>query len=243
MNAKPLWRRWSLALPAFALAAAVAVQCLPAFRSKIKTRDPRIAQSVPAALPGWIGRDVPLGSNEFLTTEAASVLNFDEYVNREFSRNGENLGVYVAYWGDGKMPTQLVASHTPDRCWTETGWRCLAMKFKQDNTIDGVTLQPAEWRLFEPPDGGKPTYVLYWHLVEGRAYDYGNRFNAIPDPFLWWKGAVKQMLLGSREQYFIRITSSEPFENLRGDPGFADVMRSLERLGIAANRGEGISRR
>jgi hypothetical protein len=243
MSANAPWRRWSIALPALVLAAAAAFQFPTSFRAKTKTRGPRVAQSVPAALPGWIGRDVPLGSSEFLATEAANVLNFDDYVNREFSRGGETFGVYVAYWGDGKMPTQLVASHTPDRCWTETGWRCLAMKFKQDNTIDGVTLQPAEWRVFEPPDGGKPTYVLYWHLVEGRVYDYGNRFNSIPDPFLWWKGAVKQMLLGSREQYFIRLTSSEPFGNLWGDPGFADVVRSLERLGIAANRPDWISSR
>ena len=91
----------------------------------------------------------------------------------------------------------------------------------------------AEWRLFEPPDGGNPTYVLYWHLVEGRIYDYGERFNAVPDPMRWWKDAVQQVFLGSREQMFIRLTSNGPSERLTNDPGVVDVLRSLERLGLS----------
>jgi len=135
------------------------------------------------------------------------------------------------------MPTQLVASHTPDRCWTENGWRCLAMRFQEPETLDGSALLPAEWRIFEPPSGGRPVYVLYWHLVGGRRYDYGRRFNAIPSPLLWWKGAVQQMLLGSGEQYFIRITSNEPIEGLWSDRGFAEMLRGLGHLGLAAGIG------
>ena len=44
--------------------------------------------------------------------------------------------------------------------------------------------------------------------------------------------AVQQALLGSREQYFIRVTSSEPPETLWSDPGFLEVMRGLEQLGL-----------
>ena len=106
------------------------------------------------------------------------------------------------------------------------------MKFKQPAMVEGTALQPAEWRLFEPPSGGSPIYVLYWHLVEGRTYDYGDRFNAIPDPVLWWKDAVQQAMLGSREQYFIRLTSGAPLEELWNDPGFSEVLRGLGRLGL-----------
>jgi hypothetical protein len=109
------------------------------------------------------------------------------------------------------------------------------MRFGVKETVDGVVLKPAEWRRFEPPSEGAPTYVLYWHLVDGRIYDYGKRFNAVPDPFLWWKGAVQQLLFGSGEQYFIRVTSSEPPESLWNDRGFAGVMRSLMGLGLAEN--------
>jgi hypothetical protein len=235
--AKVWWRQWSLILPALVLMVAVAMQGVKFFRETPKPRDPHLVQAVPLTLPGgWTGADVPLGANEFMSNEVEKVLNYDAVLNREFSRGGESFGVYVAYWGAGKMPTRLVASHTPDRCWTENGWRCLAMKFKQPEIFEGSVLQPAEWRLFEPPLGGSPTYVLYWHLVEGHAYDYGDRFNNVPSPILWWKDAVQQAVLGSREQYFIRLTSNEPLENLWSDPGFAEVLRGLGRLGLVVKQ-------
>jgi hypothetical protein len=228
------WRvRWSLVLPSFVLVLAVAIQNVHFFRETPKPRDPHLDQVVPLALPGgWTGADLPLGATEFMSNEVEKVLNYDAVLNREYNRGAETFGVYIAYWGAGKMPTRLVASHTPDRCWTENGWHCLAMKFKQPEVFEGATLQPAEWRKFEPPLGGGPTYVLYWHLVEGRLYDYGDRFNAVPSPVLWWKDAVQQAVLGSREQFFIRLTSNEPLENLWSDPGFAAVLRGLEQLGL-----------
>jgi hypothetical protein len=109
------------------------------------------------------------------------------------------------------------------------------MKFKARETFEGSPLQPAEWRVFEPPRGGAPTYVMYWHLVEGRTSDYGNRFNNVPDPVLWWKDAMQQAVLGSREQYFIRLTSNEPLENLWNDPGFEEGLRGLGGLGLLEN--------
>jgi Protein of unknown function (DUF3485) len=230
---KTAWRRWSLLLPAGTLLAAVAMQGLRVFRETPQPREPHLAASVPVQVSGWTGRDLPLGPTEFVASEVEKVLKYDEVVNRDFTRGGESFGVYVAYWGPGKMPTRLVASHTPDRCWTENGMRCLEMKFKQPGTFEGVAWQPAEWRLFESARGGKPLYVLYWHLVDGRIYDYGDRFNAVPSPLLWWKDAVQQALRGSREQYFIRLTSSQPLENLWNDPGFAEVLRGLGRLGLA----------
>lgn len=231
--AKSGWRRWSLMIPALVLVAAVAVQGMHVFREVPRARGPHLTQAVPASVAGWSSRDLPLGPNEFLSSEAEKILNYDEVLNREYSRGARTFGVYIAYWGAGKMPTRLVASHTPDRCWTENGWRCLAMKFKAPVTFEGTALQPAEWRQFEPPLGGSPVYVLYWHLVEGRTYDYGERFNNVPSPRLWWKDAVQQALLGSREQYFIRLTSPEPLENLWNDPGFSEVVRGLEQLGLA----------
>ena len=223
---------WSLALPALVLLAAAILQAVHFRHSHAKARTQNLASSIPAEISGWTVRDVPLGATEFLSGEVEKVLNYDDVVNREYVRGGDVFGVYVAYWSAGKMPTQVVASHTPDRCWTENGWRCVDMKFKHLEELDGVNLQPAEWRLFEPPAGGQPTYVLYWCLVGGRAYDYGARFNEIPSPMLWWKSAVQQLILGSREQYFIRVTSSVPMESLWNDPGFAEVMRSVAGLGL-----------
>ncbi|MGA3007490.1 MAG: hypothetical protein ABSE59_06325 [Opitutaceae bacterium] len=227
------WWRPSLILPALVLGVAVGIQNVHFFHETPKSHDPHLAEVIPLAIPGgWTGTDVPLGATEFLSNEVEKVLNYDSVLYREFNRGGESFGVYVAYWGAGKMPTRLVASHTPDRCWTENGSRCIAMKFKQPESFDGVALQPAEWRVFEPPQGGSPIYVLYWHLVDGHLYDYGDRFNKVPSPVLWWKDAVQQAVLGSREQYFIRLTGNEPLENLWNDPGFDAILRGLERLGL-----------
>ena len=231
--------RWSLLGPALVLVAAVAMQGRQAWRAVPGGREPHLANVIPRVVENWQSREVALGANEFLANEVEKVLNYDEVVSREYRRGGESFGVYVAYWGAGKMPTRLVASHTPDRCWTENGWHCLGMKFKLVEMVDGRPLQPGEWRVFEPPQGGGPTYVLYWHLVEGRTYDYGNRFNDVPSPVLWWKDALQQAFLGSREQYFIRLTSSQPLEELWDDPGFREVVRGLGRLGLAAAPGEG----
>ncbi|HUG11336.1 MAG TPA: exosortase-associated EpsI family protein [Opitutaceae bacterium] len=234
---KPANRRvfiWPLILPAVTLALAGALQGMQLFKETPQPREPHLARMIPADVSGWSVREVPLGPNEFVSGEVEKVLNFDEALNREYTRAGQGFGVYVAYWGAGKMPTRLVASHTPDRCWTENGWRCTAMNFRQTGIFSGLDLQPAESRVFDPPKGGVPTYVLYWHLVDGRVYDYGERFNAVPNPVLWAQDAVRQALLGNREQYFIRLTSNRPLEDLWSDPGFASVVESLGALGLRA---------
>ena len=231
-HGKSVWRTWSIWLPALVLALSISAQGLSLFSEEAKPRGLHLAEYVPNRLPGWDAREVPLGPTEFLSKEVEKILNYDEVLNREFVRGARRFNIYIAYWGPGKMPTRLVASHTPDRCWTENGWRCLAMKSKQAKLFDGPGLKPAEWRLFEPPENGTPTYVLYWHLVEGRLYDYGERFNDVPDPWLWWKDAVQQALHGSREQYFIRLTSNDPLENLKDDPGFSELLHGLGELGL-----------
>lgn len=231
---RPWYRRWSLVLPALVLLAAIGVQALDVFRETPVPRGAHLGRHIPSRLAGWQMAELPLGANEAVAREAEKILNFDEVMNREYRRGDTTLGVYVAYWSAGRMPTRLVASHTPDRCWTENGWRCLEMKFHETRSVGGAPLLPAEWRLFQPPSGGPPTHVLYWHLVNGELYDYGGRFNAVPHPLLWWKDAVRQALLGSREQYFIRLTSNVPFERLWSDPSVTPLLEGVRSLGLAA---------
>lgn len=229
------FQAWGVVLPALVLTVAVVLQGMPMLRPIPAPLVGQLKREIPVHVDGWIGREVPLGPSEFIAGEVEKVLRYDEVVNREFVRGGERFGVYVAYWGAGKMPSQLVASHTPDRCWTENGWRCLDMKFRQQVAVDGAPLLPAEWRQFVPPVGEEPTYVLFWHLNNGELYDYGERFNAVPDPVRWWKDVLRQAVQGNGEQYFVRVTSSQPLEELWSDPGFTEVMRGLGRLGLTAD--------
>ena len=131
------------------------------------------------------------------------------------------------------MPAQLVASHTPDRCWTENGMTCLDYEFNVEKDLETASLVPAQWRLFTP--GGErdnKIHVLYWHLIDGELYDFGERLNAVPHPMNWIRDAVKDALLGTREQYFVRINSNVPFEEIWNDPEFQQVIGQLEKLGL-----------
>lgn len=233
---KPWWRRWSLLVPAGVLFLAAGLQGLTLLREVPATRDSQLGRSLPASLPGWRVRELPLGPNEAVNEAVTKRLNFDDVVYREYSRPGVSFSVYAAYWNAGKMPTQLVFSHTPDRCWTENGWTCQAMRFREPVKVGGRALQPAEWRRFLPPDGGKPVYVRYWHLVDGKVYTQGTRFNAVPNPWYWWLGVVNQALRGCREQYFIRLSANVPFENVWDDPTLAPVLCGLESMGLSAGR-------
>lgn len=232
-----LLKRPALLLPLLVLLAAVAVQFAVVFHETPEPRPAHLNRFVPrVAGGGWRTREVPLGPTEFLQGEVEKILNFDESVHREYARGAVKFAVYAAYWGPGRMPTQLVASHTPDRCWTENGWECLDMRFKESRSAAGMPLQPAEWRLFRSPVGSE-THVLFWLLVDGRIYDFGSRFTAVPDPVRWWRDAIAQHFRGSREQYFVRVTSNVPFEEIWNESGFQEVMRGLAQLGLAGTAG------
>jgi len=126
--------------------------------------------------------------------------------------------------------SSVLASPTPDRCEPAVAAGSPAAA---DWSAD-VTLRPAQWRKFSSPQG-LPQYVLYWHLVGEELYHYGDRFNARPHPLKWWRDTLGYAIKGSQEQYFIRLTSGQPFEELAGDAGFQAVLSALGAMGLAAS--------
>ena len=202
--------------------------------TKAAVRPIQLGATLPKWVSGWESVNEPLGPTEFLQTAVEKSLNYDDMVNRVYRSGGRSFGLYVAYWSPGRMPVQKVASHTPDRCWSESGWTCEEMRIDDRIKVGDQLLLPARWRLFRPPvEGGAKQYVLYWHLVGGALYDYGDGFNQRPDPLKWWRDTVHYALKGSSEQYFIRIMSAQPLEELQGDVGFQEVLRALAKLGLA----------
>ena len=191
-----------------------------------------LARAVPVALDGWTVRDEALGQTEAGNDAVLKTLNLDDYVYRRYTKGAQWFSIYVAYWSPGKMPTQLVASHTPDRCWTENGMRCVDMRFRHNYALFDRRLLPAEDRTFTTAEGRETTFVAYWHVVGGKAYDYGSRFNAVPDPWRWWKDAVAQVAHGAREQLFVRIVSSIPLDRLWQEREFQSVMTQVADLGL-----------
>lgn len=196
-----------------------------------------LSEEIPTKLEGWVGRDEPLGPNEFMQSAVEKTLNYDDYVNRVYERSGRSVGIYVAYWTAGRMPVQKVASHTPDRCWTENGWVCDDARYPEIVAVGSVTLKPAYWRIFYPPGAtgeSAKQYVLYWHLVGDEIYDYGSGFNQRANPLQWWRDTLHYAIKGSAEQYFIRLTSNVPFDQIQDDPGYQELLAALAKLGLSA---------
>lgn len=223
-------KRLGLVLIGCVLLMAAVLQVLPRSASTSVSRS-RLAQ-LPTSGVGLVVRDIPMGNTEAAVGNVADILRYDDVVYREYRSQTGAFSLYAAYWGAGKMPTQLVASHTPDRCWTSAGWRCTEQlpDFKLGSTAQ---ILPGEGRVFVDP-ANSVQHVVYWHLVGDELYDYGDRFNAVPSPWKWWRDAARQIFRAPAEQYFVRLSSAQPFEKLAQDPGLQAVITALAEIGLAA---------
>lgn len=190
-------------------------------------------ESIPGAL---VSRDLELGPTETTRAEVEKTLRHDDLLYREYRLRAAAVTVYVAYWGPGRMPTQLVASHTPDRCWVSAGWTCEEMRHQVALAGARVADVPGEWRRFAAPDGTR-LQVQFWQLVGSELYDYGERSNRVPSVWRWWRDAARQAFRTPPAQYFVRVTSDQPFEQLAGDPGWRAIEGALARIGLGTNTG------
>lgn len=218
------------AVPAFFLFVAIIVQAWPRSGGNelAMSRLPFVAM----VADDWHGTTLPLESTEALAASAADTLRFDDVLFRQIKTTLGTFTIYAAYWRPGKIPTQLVASHTPDRCWTESGWRCLSQEHSRTLIVGTTTLRPGEERIFEGPHHDIQ-HVIYWHLVGSSLYAYGDRFNNIPSVWLWWRDAVTYTFRSPPAQCFVRLASNVPFQVLSKDPAFQAVVERLAELGLA----------
>ena len=225
-----MMKQFSLVLGTLILLGSMTVHYLPRPVSA-QSKGEHLARVIPVNVTGWQTRTLSLGETETDRGVVEQTLKFDDVFYREYRNARGVVTVYVAYWGPTKMPTQLVASHTPDRCWSSAGWVC--QKVMHRATLVGpVELRPGEGRLFRAPTGNL-MQVHYWHIVGRDLYDYGERFNRVPSAWLWLRDAARQVLQSPPEQYFIRVASERPFAELYGDPGWAELLAGLARLGLA----------
>ena len=181
---------------------------------------------VPRTLDGWDVKDSPLGDTQFGVKAVLSVLNCDSYVYREFTKGEISFSVYLVYWRAGQAPIQSVATHSPENCWVQNGWKCLEWK---DNFTLGpkdMSAVPGSWRRFLSPSN-QHFDVQYWHVVEGKIRNFGYRQNVSTYAFNWVREGTGQMIRGLPEQYFIRITSRRQFNEFSDDASFLQIMSRL----------------
>lgn len=183
-------------------------------------------------VPGWVARDLPIGETEQVRTAAANTLRYDDFVFRSYRRGEVEFTIYVAYWGPGKQPPQMITQHTPDRCWTLNGMTCEEMRFNVPTLIEDKALWPAQWRKFRDPRGNI-TYTMFWHMVGDRPYDFGERFYDMPNPVTFWREALGFAAGSQPAQVFFRLTANVPPEKIWNDPGFQQAMKGFMPLGLA----------
>jgi exosortase len=164
----------------------------------------------------------------------SDILHTDHLSERTYLRTGEagqptQLTVYVAYWPAGQSSVSQVASHTPDACWPGAGWSSITPETdrRQSLQVPGLQLAPAEYRLFQT-DRGNTQHVWFWHVFDGRVIDYRDPYSL---------SALLQIALEygfSRQgsQYFVRMSSNRPWNELAAEPLVHEILGNLDRVGL-----------
>jgi hypothetical protein len=190
-----------------------------------------LATVLPQFVEDWSVRDLPLGDTELLRAEVKRILNYTDYVYRRFERHEIYFEVYAGRWSRGAIPVRMLSTHVPDNCWTSSGWQCHAMRFADHVELDHKVFLPAQWRKFSSPQGIS-VQVWYWHLVGGKLYDYGSRFNQTAHPWRRVRDTFHELREGDPAQLFVRITANVSIERLARESCFRTVMHLLGGEGL-----------
>lgn len=188
---------------------------------------------IPQQWDGWKVEDKPLASTEAQVEIAEGILDLSDFVNREYTRGSLNIHVYVAYWKPKTKAVRHVQSHTPDVCWVRNGWTLEAdeSQFSVSRSIEGKPLFPAEMRTLTA-DENYTQHVAYWHVIGDEIYV--NRTKAGQwdrwDPI---KTLMKYGLHQQKEQFFVRINSNQPIDQIWDLPLMQEILRDLADLTLA----------
>lgn len=179
---------------------------------------------VPASLPGWQVRDEPIGATEGVTVTALKILDCDEVVYRSYTSGDKSFSIYIAGWDAGKRDWPDVALHTPDICWQGSGWRCLRGVSQFQLLAGDIRLEGGQWREFQEPSGGR-VEVVFWHYLNGTPLEYSpyHRFSGIRE-------ALRHVGESRGVQYFVRVSSATPMDELVSLPAFQIALSKLQDL-------------
>lgn len=194
-----------------------------------------MAKIVPMQSGKWLGRDTPLGETEEVQRASENILAVNEYLSRKYESASGEFTLYISYWAQGKETIAKASTHMPDNCWVRNGWKNLKDKKSDGNRfeLNGRQLKPFYKREFEitGKDGSTQNRkVAYWFIVDGKAYDFGSGETSIPSPSKYIRNMIKQSREGIPEQYFVRIDSHAPLDELFADADFQKILEALGNL-------------
>lgn len=192
---------------------------------------PDIANMLPQKLPGWSSEDLPVGETEEVKRMMDQILNYDNAIFREYKKGFTKVQVYISYWTPGKAHFRLVYGHTPDICWVNGGWKPIVQDPAYHYVIgdtNPIYLKVGQYREFE--FGHENTHVLFWQLLDGEPFTYGNY--GIPPATAIFTDILDRGFDQKPEQWFIRISANVPFDRLKNDSGFEMLMRAMTKFGL-----------
>jgi len=192
------------------------------------SKERQLKAIVPASLPGWEVTTQKMGETPESSARVRDFLNFDDGLFRTFRRGSVIVGLYIAYWSPGKVSYRWAGAHTPETCWVQAGWEQTDRKHDVPIHVGDVRLKSAEFGTYVKDRQAMDVY--FWHLVGGEVYGYEqqgthNIFGSLID--------LKEFGLDQRrEQYFVRLSTNRPLDELKEMRGFERIVASLEAIGL-----------
>jgi exosortase len=210
-----------------ALALAVFFQLNSRGTSQPAPAVPDLASMVPVESSGW----------QVITPDDlyrfSGILQTTHLLERMYLRPTDKgpiqLTAYIAYWAPGQTTVSRVASHTPDACWPGAGWMAqpTTAEHVQAPTLAGLQLAPAEYRVFRNEIGHTQS-VWFWHVFDGRVISYRDPYSL---PALL-RIALQYGFRRQGAQYFIRISSNRPWEEIADEPLVREILTNFARAGL-----------
>jgi hypothetical protein len=223
-----------LYLVAAILLTAAAVQVAPFLFPAVITKEKPLEELISAHIAGWQMEILPLGQTEEVRNAVERRLRFDDVLSRIYTRGNHQVGVYIAYWAPGTMPVRQVGVHTPDTCWVQNGWTCAERESQVTTAVGGTAIKPAEFGIFDFDTARQ--HVLFWHIVGNRIHTYEQQ--GMHSMTAAWTDTLQYGLNQRQEQFFIRISSNRPFEEIWEDAGFQQLMSEVAALGLVVQEEE-----
>lgn len=188
-----------------------------------------LLDKLPVVYPGWKVAELKIAETERMQKAVDEQLNFDQALYREYSSGGKTLSVYAAYWRPYKFNPRLISIHTPDVCWVVNGWKMKDPDYAYSIAMGAGPAWPAQRRVFEA--GGLDVNVVYWHIQDGRLSGFAEGPNSASQSF--FRNLWKDLVNGTGEQFFIRISSPQPWSEWAGDPLFMDILNTFSPVLLA----------
>jgi len=186
---------------------------------------PALGTMLPTEPTGW---QVSTPQNLY---QFSSILRTTHLLERTYLRttgSGEliALTVYIAFWPPGQASVSQVAAHTPDACWPGAGWNPEATAGGHSQII-GKEYSPGEYRVFRN-ENGFIQHVWFWHIFDGRVIDHRDPYSLSA----LLRSAVQYGFQRQGSQYFVRISSNRPWNEIAGEPLLREILANLEHVGL-----------